>query len=345
VGGACTQFTRADDLSSCDGDSEIFQLARALPPRTVDAIVAGHTHAAIAHRVAGIPIIESYANGRAFGRIDLTVDLAPPRGRGRGRRPPKGRPAVVDARLFPPQDLARPGFAFFGTYEGAPLAVDPDVVSAIAPALAAARAKRDAKLGVTITRPIVPATATESALGNLFADLMRAARPKADVALTSGGSLRAALPAGPLTYGQLYEALPFDDRFATIPITGGDLAATIARNLGRAGGVVSLSGLRAQAACVDGALQVRLLRPGGAPVGAAERLTLVTSEFIATGGAGILSDEVRAPAGPADGPTIRDAMADLLRARRGPLDPDNPPLYDAAHPRLGYAGRRPLACR
>src|SRR5205814_8648357 len=54
VGGACTQFTRADDLSSCNGDSEIFQLARALPAGTIDAIVAGHTHAGIAHRVGGI---------------------------------------------------------------------------------------------------------------------------------------------------------------------------------------------------------------------------------------------------------------------------------------------------
>src|SRR5204862_1771914 len=108
VGGACTQFNRADDLSSCNGDSEIFQLARALPAGTIDAIVAGHTHAAIAHRVGGISIIESYANGRAFGRVDLTVDLAPRRARGRGQ--PKARPAVVDARLFPPQDLAKPGF-------------------------------------------------------------------------------------------------------------------------------------------------------------------------------------------------------------------------------------------
>ena len=91
------------------------------------------------------------------------------------------------------------------------------------------------KLGVTIARPIAPAYAAESALGNLFADLMRAARPKADVALITGGSLRAELPAGPLTYGQLHEALPFDDRFVTIPTTGADLAATVARNLQRVG--------------------------------------------------------------------------------------------------------------
>jgi hypothetical protein len=68
----------------------------------------------------------------------------------------------------------------------------------------------------------------------------------------------------------------------TITTTGADLAAAVARNLGRAGGVVSLSGLRASAACVDGALRVTLSRAAGNPVGPAERLTLITSEFLAT---------------------------------------------------------------
>ncbi len=328
VGGSCTRFTAPDELTACEGGSEIFQLARALPAGTVDAIVAGHTHAGIAHRVAGIPIIESYSNGRDFGRIDLSVR----------------RGAVIDARIFPPEELPKPDAPFRGSYEGAPLAPDPAVEAAIAPALAAARGKREAPLGITIAHAIAPGYAAESPLGNLFADLMRAASPKADVALTSGGSLRAALPAGALTYGQLHEALPFDDRFVTLSLSGGDLAATIARNLARAGGIVALSGVQARAACVGGALRVTLTRPDGAPIGAGERLTLVTSEFLAAGGGGVLSAEVRAHAAPAGGPAIRDAMADLLHARGAALDPDNPPLYDAARPRLGYPSRRPVHC-
>ena len=254
---------------------------------------------------------------------------------------------MVGAKIFPPQAIAEAGAAFGGSYEGAPLAPDAAVAAAIAPALAAARARRDAPLGVTIAGPIAPSYDAESALGNLFTDLMRAARPKADVALTTGGSLRAELPAGALTYGQLHEALPFDDRFVTMAITGADLAALVARNLGRAGGIVSLSGVRATAACAAGALEVTLTRPDGKPVGAGERLTLVTSEFLATGGGGVFPAEVRARAGADDGRwrPIRDAMADVLRARKTPIDPANPPLYDAAHPRLAYPGRRPVRCR
>jgi 2',3'-cyclic-nucleotide 2'-phosphodiesterase (5'-nucleotidase family) len=339
VGGSCTRFGNPDDVSACAGDSEIFQLARALPPGTIDAIVAGHTHAGIAHRVAGIPIIESYDKGHGFGRIDLSVDLF--RGRARSKR----LPVVIAAQIFPPQELPKPGAPFRGSYEGAPLAPDPSVETAIAPALAAARGKREETLRVRVTHPVVPAYAAESSLGNLFADLMRAANPKADVALTTGGSLRAALPAGTLTYGQLHEAIPFDDGFTTLSITGEELAATIARNLARASGIVSLSGIRARAGCRDGTLQVTLTRTDGTPVGVQERLTLVTSGFLATGGGGFLSAEVRAHAIQSDDAPIRDVMADLLRARKTPIDPADPALYDAGHPRLAYPGRRPVHCK
>jgi 5'-nucleotidase len=339
IGGSCKRFDAPDDLSSCQADADIFKLARALPAGTVDAIVAGHTHARIAHRVAGIPIIESQDKGQAFGRIDLSVDLF------RRRARSKALPAVIATKIFPPQEVPKPGTPFRGTYEGAPLAPDPSVEAAIAPALADARGKRNEKLGVQIAREIAPAYDTESQLGNLFADLMRAANPRADVALTSGGSLRAVLPVGMLTYGQLHEALPFDDRFVTLSVTGEALAATVARNLGRTGGIVALSGVRARAACAGPALQVTLTRDDGRPVGPAERLTLVTSEFLATGGGGILSADVRAHATPAGGATIRDVMADLLRTRKAPLDPDNPRLLDTAAPRLAYPGHRPVHCK
>jgi 2',3'-cyclic-nucleotide 2'-phosphodiesterase (5'-nucleotidase family) len=336
VGGSCKRFDAPDDLSSCDANADIFQLARALPKGTVDVIVAGHTHAGLAHRVAGIPIIESHDKGRAFGRIDLSV-----------RRDATARalPVVVGAKIFPPEELPKPGAPSAGSYEGAPLAPDAAVESAIAPALAGARAKREERLGVVVTREIAPAYAAESALGNLLADLMLAAGQHTDAALTSGGSLRAVLPAGALTYGQLYEALPFDDRFVTLEVTGDQLAATIARNLGRAGGVVSLSGVKARAACVGPALRVTLTRTDGRPVGRGERLNLVTSEFLATGGADIIPAELRAHATPAAGDTIRDVMANLLRARTAPLDPDKLRLLDPSDPRLAYPGRRPVRCK
>jgi len=103
--------------------------------------------------------------------------------------------------------------------------------------------------------------------------------------------------------------------------------------------------MRARAACVEGGLQVTLTRADGRAVGPEERLTLVTSEFLAAGGADVLTAEVRAGAAPPTGVPVRDVIAALLRARKAPLDPDKPPLYDAAHPRLAYPGPRPVRCK
>jgi 2',3'-cyclic-nucleotide 2'-phosphodiesterase (5'-nucleotidase family) len=330
AGGVCRSFDDPAARAGCAADGEIFQVARALPAGAVDAIVAGHTHQGVAHVVAGIPIVQSFANGRAFGRIDATVD------------PATGR--VIAARIFSPQGICDPDRCRAESYEGAPIVPDGAVAAAIAPALAAAQARRDQPLGVTATAPIRRAHKTESPLGNLVADLMRAARPEADVALTNGGGLRADLPAGPLRYGALFEAQPFDNTFAILPISGAELAAVVTRNLGRDGGIISISGFRARARCAGGTLTATLSREDGRPIGPDQRLTLATSNFLATGGDGLLATDVAARAAVDEGSSIREALAAQLTKRKTPVRPDDPALYDPAHPRLDYPGPRPVRC-
>jgi 5'-nucleotidase len=341
AGGACKRLDAPDDLASCEPDAEIFQVARSLAAdgahsdAGVDTIVAGHTHDGVAQRVAGIPVIESFAEGRAFGRVDLTVE----------RGPRAGQARVVAARIFPPQRLCEPARCAAERYEGAPIVPDAAVARAIAPDLERARAQRESPLGVTVTVPVTRAHKVESSLGNLFTDLMRAARPKADVALTNGGGLRADLPAGPLSYGRLYEAAPFDNKFALVPVTGADLARMVARNLERNNGIVSVSGVRASARCAGGDLAVTLERPDGTKVAPGDRLTLLTSDFLATGGDGLVPDELQRAAVLEQGLPIRDEMARVLRARGGTLAGDDPTLLDPSRPRLVYPGPRPVRCR
>jgi 2',3'-cyclic-nucleotide 2'-phosphodiesterase (5'-nucleotidase family) len=332
AGGVCKRFDAPEHFESCEPDGEIFQVAREMVAggAVVDAMVAGHTHEGVAHRVSGIPIVEAFANGKAFSRVDLMIDRA------------SGR--AIDVRIFPPQRICAPEHCSRETYEGRPVVPDPAVASAIAPALEAARAQRDEKLGVVLAAPIPRAQKVPSPLGNLFADLMLAARHGADVALINGGSLRVDLPAGPLTYGSFFEALPFDNRFATIPMTGAELADAIAHNLERDNGIISLAGVRAEAACKGGALAVTLHRASGRTITPGTKLTLVTSDFLATGGDGLFSAETKERARLDEGRPIRDAMADLLRKRTTPLTPDDPALFDPAHPRIAYPGVRPVRC-
>jgi 5'-nucleotidase len=197
-------------------------------------------------------------------------------------------------------------------------------------------------LDVELDAPITRAYRTESSLGNLFADLMRAARPGADVAITNGGGLRADLPAGPLTYGALYEAMPFDNRFATVAITGAELARIVGRNLARNNGIISVSGVRARARCVGSSLEVTLRRADGRPIERAEQLELVTSDFLATGGDGLMPDLAKR-AVIDETHLIRDALADQLGARKRAVGLREA-RTDPAHPRLDYPAARPVRC-
>jgi len=328
-GGACTDFAAPDKLDSCDAKSEIFAIARELPKGAVDAIVAGHTHQALAQRVATVPIIQAYSNGRAFGRVDLTVD----------RKSGK----VVFSHLEAPHDLCQTGLGEScrtGDYEGEPVRASEEVIQLNAPAFAAAEQKGNESLNVDVLRSLPHNRKQETALGNLLADLMRAARPS-DVAMINGGGMRAALPAGPLTYGRLYETFPFDNAFASLRLPAGEFRRLLARSLSRAGSLVSLSGLRVRATCEKTGLEVALARPDGAPVRDDEMLALITTDFLATGGDGFFAGASLAYE---IGPPLRDAMAEALRTRGGVLDASDHSLFDPAHPRIELPGEVPIQC-
>ena len=348
AGGRCTAFNSPTDLSSCEPAEEIMQVARALPPGLVDVIVAGHAHSGMAHQVSGIAIIEAYMGGRSFGRVDLIVD-----------RPTR---RIVERRLFPPRDLCArvdrgttncdpegsSGGRVAAEYEGAPVRPDRAVERVIAPAVQSALVQKRMLLGVTLKTPVRRAAVAsgDSPLGNLFADAYRAGVPGADVAInnTSGG-LRADLPAGPLTYGAVFEVMPFDNRLVAFHLTGGELRKVLATQISRNPALVGMSGVRARVTCDRGTLSVTMTRHNGTPISDNEKLLIATSDFLATGG-----DAIFAPVTPADGFSIerdaglvRDVVVETLKKRGGTLSEDQ--LIDPATPRWALPARAPVACR
>jgi 2',3'-cyclic-nucleotide 2'-phosphodiesterase (5'-nucleotidase family) len=224
VGSKCSDLHDPADLSSCDREEELFKMTDALPAGLVDAIVAGHTHAAMAHRLGETAVIESYSSGRAFGRIDLRINAAGVV-TGKAISPPQDlcqAPSRRRRRRWPAADCRRPA----ATRAKQVTVFDREIAAIIKPTLGTGRqaaeqppARRDPG------HPITRSYDRESAEGNLFTDLMLAARPDGDVAVTNGGGLRADIPGGPLTYGSLYEAMPFDNRFAVVKLTGVHLRA------------------------------------------------------------------------------------------------------------------------
>lgn len=337
LGGHCSDLSNPDDHSSCDATEEAFVLASALPKGTVDVIVAGHTHRAVAHRVNGVAIIESYANGRAFGRVDLQVDAS-------------GK--VSSTRIHPPRELCPPGpdnapvppeRCAPGDYEGKPVTRDAALDRLVTGAWERTRARREEKLTVTAIAPIRREYQRESALGNWFTDLMLAANPRAQVAMTNGGGLRSDVPAGEITYGQLFEAMPFDNRFVFLTLTGQQLRQLVTQQVASAGAHTSWGGLRIVASCQGGGLALEL-RIGGKPVDPLARYTLVTSDFLASGGDGALAAlGITLEQAESTDVIMREAFAAVLRSQaQKRLDPAT--LYDPKRPRLVLPGPRPLRC-
>jgi len=333
AGGICTEHDDPHDLGSCEPDQEIFEVARSLESGTVDLIVAGHTHQAVSHFVHGIPVIESYSYGRAFGRVDLIIDRA------------TGQ--VVDTRLHPPRALCESGSAddgdcVPGSYEGHVIEPDEAMQATIAPSIANAADMRARPLNVTVVGgPFTQVRGAECPLGNLFTDLMREEHG-GDVALTNGGGLRADLPEGPLSYGALYEASPFDNLYADVELSRAELEAIVARNLQRDGSFLSLSGVVATAACEDGALVAHVTRADGRAIADDEVLTLVTTDFLATGSSAFAAVRERDGVSLESGAMVRDSMARALEARGGELSAAA--FFDPDHPRVRYEGTRPITC-
>jgi 2',3'-cyclic-nucleotide 2'-phosphodiesterase (5'-nucleotidase family) len=349
AGGECGRADKPDDLTSCKPNEEIFAVARGLPAGSVDMIAAGHTHQMVAHTVAGIPIVQAMSEGRAFGRVDLTID----------RKSGK----LAAAHVWPPRPLCGggrvPSFAPNACrppeYEGRPVRFDAKVASALAPDVAEAQQRRAARVGVTLSGTLRRDVRAESPLGNFAADVMRSVSPGADVAFINGGSLRSDLPAGPLIYGRLHEAFPFDDGLATVHLTVRQLESIVARNLERSAGILSLSGVSVRASCVDGQLDVALLGPEGVRWPARRSLVAITNGYLASGGDGLLTG-IAEGAAPEATP-MRERFAAWLgahAAKAGPADPrwlrggiiraDDRALFDARAPRLIYPGPRPVRC-
>ena len=316
AGGGCERFDDPVGLTSCDGEAEVFRLARELPRGLVDAIVAGHSHGAVAHEVAGVPVIQAYSWGRAFARLDLIVDRDV---------------GVVSKQFFSPQfvcaavdsdgDCVARGVNA-PEYEGAPVEFDESVTRAMQPALEKVNRWRESPLGAVLQASVDRRRdELESPLGNLYADALLASVSAGDVAIGLGsrrGGLRADLPAGPVTRGSLYDTFPFDNRVVSLTWTGSQLRSVLTRVVARSGrGFPGVSGVRVVVTCKGTTPEVEVLRSTGEPIGRAEKLVVVTTDFFAARSS--VRDVLRTPMTDLpSAPLVRNVVADWVvkRGRR-----------------------------
>ena len=307
AGGRCSDVSDAHDVSSCESTSELIRVANELEPGVVDHIFGGHLDNEMAHVVNGTSIGMNYKSAASFGRVDFRLQ--------------RSNGDVVDRRMYPPQRNVLPRPA---TYEGQALIPIPEVEEIAMAALAQADELQAQPLGVVLERAFVLDADMDSALFNLVTEALLASFDVDVVLHNVRGGLRKGLPAGPLTFGAVYEMFPFDN-YATIhDLTGGDLRRIVeahATGIIRAG----FAGLRVFVSCSGDVMHVRLVREDGSEILDDDPIRLLANDYLALGGDGILTPVVP-PGGfelRFDQPRTRDVLLDWFRDQGGSLHPDD----------------------
>jgi 2',3'-cyclic-nucleotide 2'-phosphodiesterase (5'-nucleotidase family) len=130
----------------------------------------------------------------------------------------------------------------------------------------------------------------ETNLGNLVADVMRDAG-SADFALTNGGGLRASIKQGPITVGDIFNVLPFDNTLVVLEASGADIKTALERSVSeypnQLGAFLHVSGLSFEfdPAKAPGE-RVVSVKVDNNPLDEKKTYTVATNDFIAAGGDG-----------------------------------------------------------
>ena len=231
----------------------------------IDLIVGGHSHSRLfkpilvrngtSNGYGGTVIVQAGARGQYLGRTVLYLE---------GERPTR--------------------------YAGALLPVSP-AEGEDAPVAEMLRPYTDSLRSRT-TRPIFRTTAAvtasglrdgENALGNFVADVLRSSTG-ADIGIVNSGGIRAGLPAGPVTVGDVYAVLPFDNRIVVATMRGWqvrELLDFISGRIGK-GGFAQVSGVKFTIS--RGRAQAREV--GGEPLDSNRSYRVATIDYLLDGGDG-----------------------------------------------------------
>ena len=302
AGGMCTEFENPNDLSSCVGTAEIFEVARALPAGLVDHIIAGHVHQGVAHIVNGISITSSYSNTRAFGRVDFSID--------------RTSGSVINRHVYPPHPVVAGA-----EYEGQVIQANADVVMIAERARQRAKDQKEAKIGIRLETPFTLSGNPESTLGNLFTDALLAESDVDVVIHNVAGGLRQNLPAGELTFGDVYQLSPFENRLVILTLTGAEIRQIIAEQVHRRIRI-GFSGMRAAVACNSVEMTVALHFADGREISDSDSVTVAVNDYIALGGDDILTSVTPEGGYLIDNslPLTRDVFIDWLGDKGGSIN-------------------------
>jgi 5'-nucleotidase len=273
-------------LPACDGDTlvtdpndiaknEAAKLARKVNDE-VDLIVAGHTHQGVNTVIDGKRVVEAYSYGTAYADVDIKV----------GTR--TGNVTSSSA------DVIR---TWHNKPDGTP-AITPDrevqrIVDKANEAVAPIKNEVVGHANVDLTRTQVPSAPPggESNLGDVTTDAMNWEADQlegtVDFAFVNSGGIRADIPAGDITRGEVIEAFPFQNVLATTTLTGAQVKEVLEQGASGQRGMVQVSGLRFTydpSQPVGSRVTSITVSATGQPIDPGANYRVVTNDFMINGG-------------------------------------------------------------
>ncbi|MDB6178043.1 bifunctional metallophosphatase/5'-nucleotidase [Paracoccus sp. Z330] len=185
----------------------------------IDAVIGGHSHSLLGDMdgaegpyptmVAGpagveVPVAQAYAYSKYLGHLILTFDDDGTLLKA------EGQPVLLDNSV--PEDSEIAGR-----------------VKEMAAPIQELRQKVVAEAGAMIDGDRANCRARECQMGVLVADAMldRVKDQGVSIAITNGGGLRASIDSGPVTMGEVYTVLPFQNTLATFELSGADIVSAL----------------------------------------------------------------------------------------------------------------------
>lgn len=271
----------------------------------VDIVLSGHDHNLLVAYDGRAVVGETQADGVNLVAIDVEIRIAAD---GIKRWTPRFR--IVDT---------------------ADVAPDAAIAARVAQYQAEINKALDVEIGVAKT-PLDSRKASvrghETAIGNYFADTMRAAAG-ADVAIINGGGIRGnrTYASGTkLTRKDVARELPFNNQLVTLELSGADLRAALENAVWLidkdAGRFAQISGARivVRRGAVPGSRLVSI-DIGGKPLDDAKRYKIATIDFLARGKDGYVALTRGKPlVSELEGPLLANVIADAI-AKAGAIAP------------------------
>jgi 5'-nucleotidase / UDP-sugar diphosphatase len=233
----------------------------------IDVIVAAHDHAALqTGRVEGkTTIVNAGAYTQFLGRLEIMVD-------------------PVTRKMT---DAVRSN-AVIAIAASQSLRPDPEVMAIVESRRAEAAKYTERVVGTLKSDLDNPRD--ENGIGNMIGDAFveygRKQGWNTDVAFYNAAGIRAPLKAGPVTYGQLYQVLPFENSIVSVDLTGVQLKEVLEDASGRAGRLQIGGGKWAYRFSNPGGERVLEATIAGRPLDPARVYHVATIDYLLLGGDG-----------------------------------------------------------